>query len=112
MCYFLAVCWPIGLKLWWVVGAHHRYLATRWRPYRPPGGASGGQKVLFGLKLCWLLLDKFWSDIPTTNSHKCLGTIVVPSSGRFAAGRGLQQLWRHLDAGLQQDGDFSNCCAI
>ena len=29
--------------------------------------------------------------------------IVEASSGRFAAGWGLQQLWRHLAAGLQWD---------
>ena len=38
---FSAYCGPIGLKLGWVVGVHHNYLATRWRPDWPPGGAAG-----------------------------------------------------------------------
>ena len=45
---FSAYCGRIGLKLGWVVGAHHSYLDTRWRPYWPPGGAPGGPKVLNG----------------------------------------------------------------
>ena len=32
-----------------------------------------------------------------------IAAIVVPPSGRFAAGWGLQRLWRHLAAGLQRD---------
>ena len=51
-CYFSAICGPIGLKLWGVVGTGHSNLATRWRPYQPPGGATGGSKVLF-LSCMW-----------------------------------------------------------
>ena len=44
------VCGPIWLILWWMVEVGHGYLATRWRPNRPPGGATcglwGHQKAL------------------------------------------------------------------
>ena len=35
-----AVCGPIWLKLWWVVGWVMGTIATWWRPDRPPGGAA------------------------------------------------------------------------
>ena len=37
-------CGQIWLKLWWMVRVGHGYLATRWRPDQPPGGAYGGQR--------------------------------------------------------------------
>ena len=39
------------------------------------------------------------------DSGKGITVIEAPPSGRFAAGQGLQQLWRHLAADLQQYGD-------
>ena len=37
---FSAVCGPIWLILWWIVEIGQGYLATRWRPDLPPGGAA------------------------------------------------------------------------
>ena len=50
-CFFSAVCGPIWLKLWWMVGVGHCYHATRWRPDHQADGAPGGQRVLF--QECW-----------------------------------------------------------
>ena len=68
---FSAVCGPIGLKLGWVMGTGPAYLATRWRPYQPPGGAPGGFSQLYvgQLGCC---------------SGLGIAVIVAPSSGRFA----------------------------
>ena len=41
-----------------MVEVGHGYLATRWRPNRPPGGATRVQKVLF--------LSCLWADLADT----------------------------------------------
>ena len=51
-CFFSAVWGPIWLILWWMVVVGHSYLATRWRPDLPLGGATSKQRELWEDDAC------------------------------------------------------------
>ena len=52
MCFFSAVCGPIWLIIWWMVGVDSGYLATRWRPDLPLGGATSEQRERWADDAC------------------------------------------------------------
>ena len=85
--------YSVIIQSWSICGEKQSSISTL-----PPGSALiGHQGALLEGKKCYF-------------SAAC-GPIGL-KLGRFAEGRGLQRLWWHLAAGLQRDGDCSDCGAI
>ena len=55
------VCGPIWLILWYMVKVGHVYLATRWRPNRPPGGATRVQPEM--TEIFFIASECSWASI-------------------------------------------------
>ena len=93
-CDFSAACGPIWLILWLKVVLGHINLAARWRPYQPPGGAS---KIAVSQSIV---------------SER--GSVSAQNDEQLFIGHPYYEFqWlEFVAAGLQWDGDCSDCGTI